>query len=131
MPRGVKVLDELEVLGDEEDEPCKAKKETATETLAAVKRGLRNSATSSIGWSLRLSWTMKRKNSAMPPLMVATAAAEPHPQSGASMTPKTRIAMAGGRQRQAPPVDTWRTRVPRGRDRDGDESRDRSRRRGP
>ena len=85
--------------------PCRAKNEMATETLAAVNRGLRNNATSSRGWSLRRSAARNTSSRATPPLIAASAAGEVQPQSGASITPKIRSAI--------PAADSARPRTSR------------------
>ena len=104
--------------------PERAKKEMATEPLAAVNRGLRKRATSSMGCSVRCSTRTKRLRSAKPPRMVPKEAEDLHPQFGASMTPKISTVIPAADSSQTSPVDRRGTRIPRGRHPNCDEDRD-------
>src|SRR5215510_1454007 len=69
--------------------PFRAKNAIATDPLAAVKRGLRNSATSTIGCAVRASAATKAASTATPAASTLMVVVEPQPQLGAWMTPNT------------------------------------------
>src|SRR5882762_199193 len=72
--------------------PWRAKNEIATTPLAALKRGLEKSDTSSIGWDVRRSTNTKITSSDTPSTRLEIVRTEPQPHPGASITPKTTIA---------------------------------------
>src|SRR5437763_15304886 len=74
--------------------PARQKNAIVIDPLAAVKRRLRNRRTSSIGRDTRRSTLTNAAISASPTANVASAGVEPHPQSGASMRPNTRVPIA-------------------------------------
>src|SRR6516162_11549581 len=69
--------------------PSRAKKEMATEALAAVNRGLRNRLTSIIGLAARRSAATSRPKTAAPAASAPMVAGEAQPQLGAWMIPYT------------------------------------------
>ena len=71
VPRGVYPFTNWKYWTTRKMKPERAKKEMATEPLAAVNRGLRNRATSSMGCSVRCSTRMKMVTSAKPPTMTS------------------------------------------------------------
>src|SRR5262249_38628096 len=74
--------------------PASVKKLMAIDPLAAEKRGLRNSLTSSIGRARRRSTPTNTASSASPMVTVAAVSLDPQPQLGASMIEKTRVPIA-------------------------------------
>jgi hypothetical protein len=74
--------------------PKREKNATVTAPLAALKAGIRNRPTSTIGWSLRRSTTTKAAPRSRVPANPARLRAEAHPAWGASMMVNTRRPMA-------------------------------------
>ncbi len=81
--------------------PIRAKKTNVIERLAALKRGLRNTVTSSIGCGVRRSQAMKVASPARPTAKAARIDGAPQPRSGASITAQT-IADRAAIDRPAP-----------------------------
>ena len=69
--------------------PISAKNTKAIEMLAALKRRLRNTLTSSIGWSVCRSQAMNAAMIAAPAAKPARIIGLPQPRSGASMRAQT------------------------------------------
>src|SRR5258707_3341464 len=76
------------------ENPARVKNPTVMDPLAAVKRGLRKSRTSSIGWAVRRSVLMNSASNRSPATSVATVDVEAQPQLGAWMIPNTSVPMA-------------------------------------
>ena len=81
--------------------PISAKNTNVIEMLAALKRRLRNTRTSSIGWSVWRSHAMNAARIAAPPANAARISDSPQPRSGASISAQT-IALRPAIERAVP-----------------------------
>ena len=91
--------------------PISAKNTNVIEMLAALKRRLRNTLTSSIGWSVCRSQAMNAAMIAAPAAKAARIVGLVQPRSGASISAQTIGAEAGDRQAGAGQVELGRLRV--------------------
>ena len=94
--------------------PISAKNTNVTATLAALKRRLRNTLTSSIGWSVRRSQATNSARIAAPPAKAPRIVGLVQPRSGASIRPHTIAREAGDREAGAREVE--RASAPGSRD---------------
>src|SRR5436305_13593322 len=74
--------------------PASVKKPIVIDPLAAVKRGLRNKLTSSIGRAIRRSTLMNAARRTRPAAMVPSVRVDPHPQFGPWMMLRTSVPIA-------------------------------------
>ena len=91
--------------------PISAKNTSVTEMLAALKRRLRNTLTSSIGWRQRRSHATNAAKIAAPAPKASMIVALVQPRSGASMRPHTTTVEAGGREHGAEDVEPRGSRI--------------------